>query len=64
MTPEQRQARMYYHLYETNEGIEEHAKRIVDLEELVGDMWEYIYIGTERDGQRLHDRTRELGIEV
>lgn len=34
------------------------------LRELVRDMWEYIYIGTARDGQRLHDRTRELGVEV
>jgi hypothetical protein len=34
------------------------------LRELVRDMWEYIYIGTAQDGQSLHDRTRELGIEV
>lgn len=34
------------------------------LRELVADLWEYIYIGTAQDGQRLHDRTRELGIEV
>ena len=34
------------------------------LRELVADLWEYIYIGTAQDGQRLHDRTRELGVEV
>ena len=34
------------------------------LRELVRDMWEYTYIGTAQDGQSLHDRTRELGIEV
>jgi hypothetical protein len=34
------------------------------LRELVADMWEYIHIGTAQDGQSLHDRTRELGIEV
>ena len=34
------------------------------LRELVTDLWEYIYIGTSQDGQSLHDRTRELGIEV
>jgi len=34
------------------------------LRELIADLWEYIYIGTAQDGQRLHDRTRELGIEV
>ena len=34
------------------------------LRELVADLWEYIYIGTAQDGQRLHDRTRELGMEV
>lgn len=34
------------------------------LRELVRDLWEYIYIGTAQDGQSLHDRTRELGVEV
>lgn len=34
------------------------------LRKLVRDMWEYIYIGTAQDGQSLHDRTREMGIEV
>ena len=34
------------------------------LRELVADLWEYIYIGTAQDGQRLHDRMCELGIEV
>ena len=34
------------------------------LRELVRDLWEYIYIGTARDGQSLHDRTRKLGVEV
>ena len=44
------------------------AKRLraenAKLRELVRDLWEYIYIGTARDGQELHDRTRELGAEV
>lgn len=47
---------------------EREVKRLQDenakLRELVRDMWEYIYIGTAQDGQRLHDRTHELGIEV
>ena len=34
------------------------------LRELIADLWKYIYIGTARDGQRLHDRTRELGVKV
>ena len=34
------------------------------LRELVADLWEYIHIGTAQDGQSLHDRTRELGVEV
>lgn len=34
------------------------------LRELVADLWEYIYIGTAQDGQSLHDRTRELGVDV
>lgn len=34
------------------------------LKELVRELWEYIYIGTAQDEQSLHDRTRELGIEI
>ena len=37
MTDEQRQARLRHHMYETCEGIAEHAERIVALEELVAD---------------------------
>lgn len=39
MTEEQRKARVHYHTYTTNEGIAEHAERIVKLEELCADMW-------------------------
>lgn len=42
MTPEQRAARLHYHMYETCEGIREHAERIVALEELVADMWPHV----------------------
>ena len=35
MTDQQRAARLHYHIYETCEGIQEHAERIVALEELV-----------------------------
>lgn len=38
MTDEQRQARIHHHIYETCEGIAEHAERIVALEELVADL--------------------------
>jgi hypothetical protein len=38
MTDEQRQQRIHYHMYETCEGIAEHAERIVALEELCADM--------------------------
>jgi len=31
--------RVYHHMYETNEGIAEHAERIASLEELVRDVW-------------------------
>jgi hypothetical protein len=41
MTDEQRQQRIYHHMYETCEGIAEHAERIVALEELVQDMHHY-----------------------
>ena len=43
---------------ETEQLKTENAK----LRELIADLWEYIYIGTARDGQSLHDRTRELGV--
>lgn len=39
MTEAERQARIHHHMYETCEGIEEHAERIVRLEELCADMW-------------------------
>ena len=39
-------------------------KENAKLRELIADLWEYIHIGTAQDGQSLHDRTRELGIEV
>lgn len=39
MTDEQRAERIRYHLYESNEGIQEHAERIVALEELVLEIW-------------------------
>ena len=47
-----------------NAGAAELQTENAKLRELVADLWEYIYIGTAQDGQRLHDRTRELGIEV
>lgn len=39
MTDEERKARIYHHMYETCEGIAEHAERIVALEELVQHMY-------------------------
>ena len=39
MTDEERKERIHYHMYTTNEGIAEHAERIVALEELCADMW-------------------------
>ena len=41
MTDEQRAARLRHHMYETCEGIAEHAERIVALEELVADYVEH-----------------------
>lgn len=46
--------------YEIHPLLAENAK----LRELIADLWEYIHIGTVHDGQSLHDRTRELGVEV
>lgn len=51
-------------LYLADVRIDELQAENAKLRELVRDLWEYIYVGTARDGQSLHDRTRELGIEV
>lgn len=70
MTPDQRAKRLHYHLYESLEGITEHAERIVKLEELVADMWLHSYcsIAKTREDDERHiedviDRMQELGIE-
>ena len=64
MTPEQKAKRLHFHMYESLEGIQEHAERIVELEELVEDMLtemrDYDLIGC----CRYEKRARELGIEV
>lgn len=39
MTDEERQARIHHHMYETCEGIAEHAERIVALEELCAELY-------------------------
>jgi hypothetical protein len=73
MTDEQRAERIRYHLYESNEGIQEHAERIVALEELCLDMWFWCFIhpmdSESQERQMLHidaviQRMRELGVEV
>ena len=56
MTDEQRAKRLHYHMYDSLEGIEDHANRIVDLEELVQDMWPaycFAQSGYEGDGDGL-----------
>ena len=42
MTEEQRAKRLRHHLYETCEGIKGQSERIVNLEELVIDLWALI----------------------
>lgn len=39
MTDAERERRIYHHLYETCEGIAEHAERIASLEELVAELY-------------------------
>ena len=63
--------RIHYHMYETCEGIAEHAERIVALEELVEDMLDCIEIrmafGTPPTSEMYENfaqRARKLGIEV
>lgn len=75
MTDEQRAERLRYHMYDTNEGIREHAERIVALEELVAELHslatdERVYVRYTGDvewDRRLdaaENRMRDLGIEV
>lgn len=65
MTEEQREERLHHHLYDTNEGIEQQSNRIVDLEELVLDLWPRASF-TMRPADRAAwvGRMRGLGIEV
>ena len=72
MTPDERAARIHHHEY-SGEGIREHAERIVALEELVLDMWDfYCVLPTDRytDKEELDfsvevfRRIKELEIEV
>lgn len=61
MTPEQRAERVHHHMYDTCEGIAEHAERIVALEELVD------YMLTNDMDQHWTDaykRARELDVPV
>lgn len=68
--------RVYHHMYETNEGIAEHAERIASLEELVRDMMQAWWACDNEKCPR-HDKrcdtgkfcaldecARELGVEV
>jgi len=52
--------RVYHHMYETNEGIAEHAERIASLEELVRDLWEYT--GEKCPIDEFERRMRELEV--
>ena len=67
MTDEQRAERLHWHMYESCEGIREHAERIVALEELVEDMVDAgafapgAYCADTTD---LNRRAEELGLEV
>ena len=63
--------RVHYHMYETLEGIAEHAERIARLEELAEDLWqELVMAGLEANcaggayslPEGLKDEMRELGV--
>ena len=75
MTDEQRAERLRYHMYETNEGIREHAERIVALEELVGDILRFHETLRQPDSieesvrlavaqGELYARAHDLGVRV
>ena len=67
--------RVYHHMYETNEGIAEHAERIASLEELVRDMMQAWWACDNEKCPRYDERcdtekfcafdecARELGVE-
>ena len=66
MVDEERSARLFHHMYETNEGIAEQSERIVALEELVQDMWRLLAptaVGGPAPLEGLCSRMRELGVE-
>ena len=65
MTPDQKAKRLHYHMYESLEGIQEHAERIVALEELCAGLYEFA-MSENPDGTELNfaDKMRELGVEV
>lgn len=65
--------RVYHHMYETCEGIGEHAERIARLEELVLDLWgelfmaglEAVCAGGDYDlPEGLMKETNALGLEL
>jgi predicted RNA-binding Zn-ribbon protein involved in translation (DUF1610 family) len=71
MTDEQRAQRIHYHMYDTNEGIDEHAERIVALEELCVEIFNCASCGAmcalckKANGEyKCVLKMRELGIEV
>ena len=77
MTPEQRAARLHYHMYDSLEGIEQQSERIVALEELVQEIWKscptdeddcnrcpHRLVEDDEDWCDIPIRMRELGIEV
>lgn len=70
MTPDQRAKRLHYHLYESLEGITEHAERIVKLEELVKHLHECAKHNTcaaciyAEDACDFEHDMQELGIEL
>ncbi len=71
MNDEERQQRIHHHMYETCEGIAEHAERIVALEELCADMWRFGFSENsgansaaewDKEAEAVADRMDELGV--
>ena len=60
MTDEERQARIHYHTYTTNEGIAEHAERIVALEELCEMMWRLLHHWLFEAGEVPYDELKAV----
>ena len=56
--------RVYHHMYETNEGIAEHAERIAALEELCKELAEFLTEAEWLQWPELRAEMQRLGVSA